>query len=150
MVILKNKESELLQQQQQQQQQKDQRFYLSVDNMLSDTVDEIFYHEIKERAKKADRERREAARRARDNLRRNSVQLNVCFDTDTHSTLLFQPTPLNSSNTTKKKPSTEKTIHIELVEKQPLAQSNSSLDNSRTIPIERELPALTIVENDES
>lgn len=45
-------------------------------------VDEEFYREIEERAKKADRDRRETARRARDQFQRNTIELNVCFDTD--------------------------------------------------------------------
>lgn len=53
-----------------------------------------------ERAKKADQERREVARRARDSFRRNSSQLNVCFDTDNHARIIFQPSPSNPSNKT--------------------------------------------------
>ncbi len=83
----------------------------------------MFYREIEERAKKADRERRETARRARDNFQRNSLQLNVCFDTDNHTTILLQPPPLNSTNKT----TNEKNIHIELVNK----KSNSPVKNQK-------------------
>lgn len=63
----------------------------------SDFVDEVFYHEIEERAKKADRERREAARRARDFYNRHSSLSNICFDTDNDSIIELHPMPLNSS-----------------------------------------------------
>lgn len=66
----------------------------------SDFVDEIFYHEIEERAKKADQERREAARRARDHYHR---QLNVCFDTDNQTIFTLQPMPLNRTAPADKK-----------------------------------------------
>ena len=83
----------------------------------SDIADEIFYREIEERAKKADRERREIARRARDSFHRNSLQLNVCFDTDNHTTILLPPPPLNSSNKINREATNEKKIDIEFVGK---------------------------------
>ncbi len=61
----------------------------------SDFVDEIFYHEVEERAKKADQEKREAARRARDYYHGQSLQPNICFDTDHQTTFTLQPIPLN-------------------------------------------------------
>ena len=81
----------------------------------SDFVDESFYHELEERAKKADQERREAARRARDCFHRQSSQLNICFDTDDHTTFALQPIPLNANNRTIP---TEKKIQIEFDERE--------------------------------
>ncbi|CAF0939719.1 unnamed protein product [Adineta ricciae] len=64
----------------------------------SDFVDELFYHEIEQRAKKADQDRREAAQRARDYIHRQSSQSNVCFDTNDHITFTLQPIVLTSAN----------------------------------------------------
>ncbi|CAF3810944.1 unnamed protein product [Adineta steineri] len=114
----------------------------------SDIVDEIFYREIEERAKQADRERREVARRARDSYLKHSSQLNVCFDTDNHTTIL-QPPPLNSSNKSNP-PINEKKIHIEFVEKKPLKLQSSSMDNLRKEPIEQEKSPTTPVEHPRS
>ncbi|CAF4710792.1 unnamed protein product, partial [Rotaria sp. Silwood2] len=100
-----------------------------------DTVDEIFYREIEERAKKADRERRETARRARDNFRRNSSQLNVCFDTDDQTTIFFQPSPLNLSNKTNQESKNVKKIPIEFIEKNLPVSTNLSSNNSKTVTI---------------
>jgi hypothetical protein len=44
------------------------------------------------------------------------MQLNVCFDTDSHTTILLQPPSLNLSNRETKN---EKNIQIELIEKTP-------------------------------
>ncbi len=125
-LVLQDKETEVLQQQQR--------------SLPNDVVDELFYHELEERAKKADRERRETARRARDNFQRNSLQLNVCFDTDNHATILFQPPPLNFSNKTTK----EKNIQIELVDTKLPATPNSPVHERK---IKEEQSPLKIVEN---
>jgi hypothetical protein len=81
----------------------------------SDFVDESFYHELEERAKKADHERREAARRARDYFHRQSSQLNICFDTDDNTTFALQPIPLNANNRTIP---IEKKVEIEFDERE--------------------------------
>ena len=116
----------------------------------SDIVDEVFYQEIEERAKKADQERREIARRARDNFHRNSMQLNVCFDTDNHTTILLQPPPLNTSNKTNRDTTNEKKIHIEFIETKPSIMSPSSINDLKKITTEQEQIPLTIVENPRS
>ncbi len=110
----------------------------------------MFYYEIEERAKKADRERREAARRARDNFHRNSLQLNVCFDTDNHTTILLQPPPLNSSNKINRETTNEKNIHIEFIGKKSPVSRSSSVNNSKKEIIEQEQSPLTIVEHHRS
>lgn len=67
--------------------------------------------------------------------------MNVCFDTDNHTTLIFQPPPLNLSN----KISNEKIIQIELVDKN---SSDSSAVNEQKILInEKEESPLKIVED---
>ena len=95
----------------------------------SDFVDETFYHQIEERAKKADQDRREAARRARDYYHRQSSELNVCFDTDNQTIFTLQPIPLNSSI------STDKKVKIELDEKDtpafPISSSSSDTKDSK-------------------
>jgi len=83
---LQNKENEVIHKQQ-------QHPLLQVSQ--SDFVDEIFYHEVEERAKKADQEKRETARRARDYYHGQSLQPNVCFDTNKQITFTLQPIPLN-------------------------------------------------------
>ena len=111
----------------------------------NEIADEIFYREIEERAKQADRERREVAQRARDNYRRNSMQLNVCFDTDNHATILLQAPPLHSPNK-----SNEKNIRIELVDKKSSVSPSFVINDSKKIPIEREQSPLTIIEREQS
>ncbi|CAF5171978.1 unnamed protein product, partial [Rotaria magnacalcarata] len=101
----------------------------------SDFVDEIFYHQIEKRAKQADQERREAARRARDLFHRQSVELNVCLDTDKHTEFTLQPIPLNSSNRTIPK---EKKLEIEVEENETPAFPIFTLDNSNKFNIEEE------------
>jgi len=113
--------------------QKQQRSSLQISQ--SDFVDEIFYHEIEERAKKADQERREAARRARDYYHRQSSQLNVCFDTDNQTTFMLQPMILNASHRTTP---VEKKVDIELDEKEIPAFPLFSSDNSKESDIHQE------------
>ncbi|CAF3312306.1 unnamed protein product [Rotaria socialis] len=103
----------------------------------SDFVDEIFYHEIEKRAKQADQERREAARRARDLFHRQSVELNVCLDTDKHTEFTLQPIPLNSSNRTIPKEK-KLEIEIEVEENKTPAFPIFTLDNSNKLNIEDE------------
>ncbi len=114
----------------------------------NDSVDEQFYREIEERAKQADRERRDAARRARDNFQRNSLQLNVCFDTDNHTTILLQPSPLNPTNKT----TNERNIQIELVDKKTSPVKNQKI-NSKQSPTKitedyRSKPLLPLTRDD--
>ncbi len=137
-LFYKNKESEVFQQQ--------QRSHSSPKMTQNDVIDEIFYREIEERAKKADQERREIARRARDNFHQNSLQLNVCFDTDNHTTILLQPPPLNLS----KKITNEKKIHIELVDKKSPIIPNLSVNDLKKATIEQEQSPFTIIENYQS
>ncbi|CAF4639725.1 unnamed protein product [Rotaria sp. Silwood1] len=141
--LVLNKGNEVLQQQQ-------QRSSLSIPMPQIDTVDEIFYREIEERVKKADRERRETARRARDNFRRNSSQFNVCFDTDNHTTIFFQPSSLNSSNKINQKSKNERKIPIEFIGNNVPIPTNSSINDSKIITIEQESLPLTIVEHNRS
>lgn len=115
-----------------------------------DTIDDTFYYEIEERAKKADQERRETARRARNNYHKNSLQLNVCFDTDNHTTLLLQPPPLNSSNKINRETTNEKKIHIEFVGKKPPISRSSSVNDAKKQIIEQEQSPLTIIERNRS
>lgn len=61
----------------------------------SDFVDETFYHRLEERAKKADQERRETARRARDYYHRHSSQENLDFDTNDQQLFTMEPILLN-------------------------------------------------------
>ncbi|CAF1446928.1 unnamed protein product [Rotaria sp. Silwood1] len=107
----------------------------------SDFVDEIFYHEIEKRAKKAEQERREVARRARDLFHQQSSQINVCFDTDNQTIFTLQSIPLNSSNRTTLM---EKNIAIELEEKEIPAFPIFPLDNSQNSENDQE-PKSTIV-----
>jgi hypothetical protein len=116
----------------------------------TDIVDEIFYREIEERVKRADRERRETARRARDNFHRNSMQLNVCFDTDNHTTILLQPPPLNLSNTINRETSKEKKIHIEFIEKNSPISPTPLFNDFKKVSVEQEESPLTIVEKHRS
>ncbi|CAF3145998.1 unnamed protein product [Rotaria socialis] len=140
--LVLNKEIEVLQQQQQQQQQKS---YYAIETPQNETVDEIFYRELAARAKKADQERREIARRARDSFRRNSSQLNVCFDTDNHTTILFQPSPLNSSNKANQATKNENKIHIQLTDKH-----TSANESKQQSPIEQEQCSEAIIERHRS
>lgn len=57
----------------------------------SDFVDEMFYHRLEERAKKADQDRREAARRARDYYHRE----NLTLDTNDQQLFTMEPILLN-------------------------------------------------------
>ena len=61
----------------------------------SDFVDEMFYHRLEERAKKADQDRRDTARRARDYYHRYSSQENLDFDTNNQELFTMEPIPLN-------------------------------------------------------
>lgn len=65
MFCLQSKENEILQKQQ--------------SRCQSDFVDEVFYHRLEERAKKADQERRETARRARDSYHRQTSSPQTIF-----------------------------------------------------------------------
>ncbi|CAF1379370.1 unnamed protein product [Rotaria sordida] len=141
--LVSNKGSEVLEQQH-------QRSYLSTQLPEIDTVDEVFYRETEERAKKADRERREIARRARDNFRRNSSQLNVCFDTDNHTTILFQSSPLNPTNKINQENKNEKKFPTELIKNNLPVSTNSSINDSKKVTIEQEQVPLTIVEQHRS
>ncbi|CAF2113186.1 unnamed protein product [Rotaria magnacalcarata] len=132
-----NKEIEVLQQQ--------QKSYYATETPQNETVDEIFYRELAERAKKADQERREIARRARDSFRRNSSQLNVCFDTDNHTTILFQPSPLNPSNKANQATKNENEIHIQLIDKH-----TSANESKQQLPIEQEQCSEAIIEHHRS
>ncbi|CAF2828126.1 unnamed protein product [Rotaria sp. Silwood2] len=127
------KENEMFQKQQQQQQQRSQNNLIPISQ--SDFVDEIFYHEIEKRAKKADQERREVARRARDLFHRQSSQINVCFDTDNEKKIILQSIPLNSSNRTT---SIEKNVEIEFEEKEIPAFPIFTLDNSQKLENDQE------------
>lgn len=126
-----------------QQQQQQQR---TRSNTQNDVIDEAFYHEIEERAKQADRERRETARRARDNFHRNSIELNVCFDSENSNSILLETSPFNSSSTISRESSNEKNIQIEFVEN----KSPSPTDSKKTNVEEDSSSPLAIVEPNRS
>lgn len=107
----------------------------------SDFVDEIFYHEVEKRAKKADQERREAARRARDLFHRQSLELNTDFDTDRNTEFTLQPMLLNSSN---RAAPLEKKLEIEIEDKEIPAFPIFTLDTSNKLNIEEEPKSTTI------
>ena len=93
----------------------------------TDVIDEMFYLKVAERAKKAEQERREIARRARDNYHRNSAQINVCFDTDNHATVVLQPPPLNTSDKINRESENGKQIQIEVTSKESRDQDDQLL-----------------------
>ncbi|UJR33130.1 hypothetical protein I4U23_020587 [Adineta vaga] len=126
--LVPDKESELLQQ---------SKSSPSPQISQNDVIDEMFYLEVEERAKKAEQERREIARRARDSFHRNSSQLNICFDTDNHTTILLQSPPLNSSDKINRESTNNKQIHIELIDKKtsPIQSSKEIVEHERSKPI---------------
>ncbi|CAF0930295.1 unnamed protein product [Adineta steineri] len=140
-------ENEILQKQQQQQQQQQHSQPSPLQISQSDFVDEIFYHEIEQRAKKADQDRREAAQRARDYFHRqsSSSQLDPCFDTDEHITFALQPIILKTSN---RIISNEKKNDIEFDESETPAFPIFSSDESTTLENNHESQP-TIVPNDQ-
>ncbi|CAF1441452.1 unnamed protein product [Rotaria sordida] len=132
-----SKESEIFQKQQQQQRSQTNSIPIS----QSDFLDEIFYHEIEKRAKKAEQERREVARRARDLFHRQSSQLNIDFDTNNQTNFILQSIPLNSSNRTI---SMKKNVEIELDEKEIPAFPIFTFDNSQKLENDQQSTFATV------
>lgn len=131
---MQSKEHEIFQKQQRSQTS-------SIQISQSDFVDEVFYHEIEKRAKKAEQERREVARRARDFFHRQSSQTNTCFDTDDQITFALQPIPLNSSN---RSVPIEKKTEFDFEENDTPAFPVLPSDKSENLEVEQEPQSLTI------
>jgi hypothetical protein len=67
------------------------------------------------------------------------MQLNVCFDTDNHTTILLQAPSLDLSNREIKN---EKNIQIEFIEK-----DSPIINDLKQVTFEQEQSPLTIIEN---